>query len=53
MQQDCLLTDNLKKNKSYIITTNPVDVITNKLLYSMVNIENGSGLIVEKNIELM
>jgi hypothetical protein len=41
-------------HKSYIITTNPVDVITNKLLYSkVVFLNNQQGIVTKKNIEVI
>lgn len=40
-------------HKSYIITNSPVDVITNKLLYSAVNFYGKNGMVDKKNIEIL
>jgi hypothetical protein len=40
-------------HKSYIITSNPIDVITNKLLYSIIYFSNSNGIVLQKNVELI
>lgn len=40
-------------HKSYIITKNPLDVITNRLLYSVVDNSSGKGVVIAKNLEIL
>ena len=40
-------------HKSYIIKNNPIDVVTNKLLYSTINASHNTTSVVNKNVELI